>query len=221
MKKMIAFALLFLSLCACSKSSQIPSLGEIVENGAEWGSEQIHQVQGCTLADLEKAWGTADGELKGEYGYFWKVDDTTTVNVLYHKNAEIKYITITGPEEGSSADDEQQADPAPQSIQMYMAQVGGSDFELSAEDAETLLQILDAGSWIPDGTNCASDYVVTFQGRTLYYHSDCGTFNERLEQSGQSLHLSDTERETVNRIFQAIIPHDLAPKEEKCDLISR
>ena len=90
---------LVLSLCACSKASQIPSLAEIAENGAEWGCEQIRQIQGCTLADLEKAWGEADGELPGEYAYFWKVDDTTLVNVYYHKNAEVEHITVTGLEE--------------------------------------------------------------------------------------------------------------------------
>ena len=58
---------LALTLCACSSSDKIPSLEEIAENGAEWGGEQIQQVQGCTLADLEKAWGKADGELPGEY----------------------------------------------------------------------------------------------------------------------------------------------------------
>lgn len=102
MKKIIAFILvlpLALSLCACSRASQIPSLAEIAENGAEWGGEQIQQVQGCTLADLEKAWGKADGELLGEYAYFWKVDDTTSVNVYYHKNAEIERISVTGLEE--------------------------------------------------------------------------------------------------------------------------
>lgn len=213
MKKVTVFTLalsLALSLCACSKASRIPSLAEIAENGAEWGGEQIRQVQGCTLADLEKAWGEADGELPGEYAYFWKVDDTTSVNVYYHRNAEIEHITVT------SADDEQQtapADPAPQPAQMSLAQVGGSNFDLSDENAKAILHILDAGSWVPDATNCASDYVLTFDGRTIYYHSDCGTFNERLEQSNQSLRLSDAERETVNRIIQAVIPHAFSPVE--------
>ena len=211
MKKITVFILtlsLALSLCACSKASQIPSLAEIAENGAEWSGEQIRQVQGCTLADLEKAWGEADGELPGEYAYFWKVDDTTSVNVYYHKNAEIERITVT------SADDEQQTAPAapdPQPAQMSLAQVDGSSFDLSEGNSKTLRQILDSGSWVPDATDCASDYVLTFDGRTIYYHSDCGTFNERLEQSDQSLRLSDTERETVNRIIQAVIPHDLSP----------
>ena len=213
MKKITVFILtlsLALSLCACSKASQIPSLAEIAENGAEWGGEQIRQVQGCTLADLEKAWGEADGELPGEYAYFWKVDDTTSVNVYYHKNAEIERITVT------SADDEQQTAPVapdPQPAQMSLAQVDGSAFDLSKENAKTIQQILDAGSWVSDATDCASDCVLTFDGRTVYYHSDCGTFNERLEQSYQSLRLSDTDREIVNAIIQTVIPHDLSPVE--------
>jgi hypothetical protein len=213
MKKITVFILtlsLALSLCACSKASQIPSLAEIAENGAEWSGEQIRQVQGCTLADLEKAWGEAHGELPREYAYFWKVDDTTSVNVYYHKNAEIERITVT------SADGEQQTAPVapdPQPAQMSLAQVDGSSFDLSEGNAKTIQQILDSGSWVPDATDCASDYVLTFDGRTIYYHSDCGTFNERLEQSYQSLHLSDAERETVNAIIQAIIPHDLSPVE--------
>lgn len=213
MKKITVFILtlsLALSLCACSKASQIPSLAEIAENGAEWSGEQIRQVQGCTLADLEKAWGEADGELPGEYAYFWKVDDTTSVNVYYHKNAEIERITVT------SADDEQQtapANPAPQPAQMSLAQVNGSAFDLSKENAKTIQQILDADSWVPDATKCASDCVLTFDGRTVYYHSDCGTFNERLEQGHQSLRLSDADREVVNAIIQAVIPHDLSPVE--------
>lgn len=211
MKKIVVFITalsLALSLCACSKASQIPSLAEIAENGTEWSGAQIRQVQGCTLADLEKAWGEADGELPGEYAYFWKVDDTTSVNVYYHRNAEIERITVT------SADDEQQAapaDPAPQPTQMSLAQVGGSAFDLSAENAKTLRQILDSSSWVPDATDCASDCVLTFDGRTIYYHSDCGTFNERLEQGHQSLRLSDAQRETMNRIIQAVIPCDLSP----------
>ena len=213
MKKITVLLLalsLALALCACSSSNKIPSLEEIVENGAEWGGEQIQQVQGCTLADLEKAWGEADGELPGEYAYFWKVDDTTSVNVYYHKNAEIERITVT------SADDEQQTAPVapdPQPAQMSLAQVDGSAFDLSKENAKTIQQILDAGSWVSDATDCASDCVLTFDGRTIYYHSECGTFNERLEQSNQSLRLSDADRETVNAIIQTVIPHDLSPVE--------
>ena len=95
MKKISALLLalsLALTLCACSSSDKIPSLEEIVENGAEWSSEQLQQAQGCTLADLEKAWGEADGELPGEYAYFWKVDDTTSVNVTKTRRSSISRL---------------------------------------------------------------------------------------------------------------------------------
>lgn len=94
---------LTLTLCACSFSDKIPSLKEIVDNGAEWGNEQLQLVPGCTLADLEEVWGKADGELSGMYAYFWKVDDTISVNVYYYKNAEIEHITVTSLEEGNDA----------------------------------------------------------------------------------------------------------------------
>ena len=88
---------------------------------------------------------------------------------------------------------------------------GGDTFDLAGEFTKTISQILNTASWAPNATKCASDYVLTFDGRTIYYHSECGTFNEQLEQSNQSLRLSDAERETINSIIQAVIPHDLSP----------
>ena len=96
---------LALSLCACSKTSQIPSLEEIVENGTEWGNEQLQQSQGWTLADLEKVWGKVDGELSGMHGCFWKVNDNASVTVLYY-DAEIdniRYIAVTESEDKETA----------------------------------------------------------------------------------------------------------------------
>ena len=92
---------IILNICACSPSDKIPSLEEIVENGTEWGNEQLQQSQGWTLADLEKVWGKADGELSGVYGCFWKVNDNASVTVLYY-DAEIdniRYIAVTEPED--------------------------------------------------------------------------------------------------------------------------
>lgn len=206
---------LILNLCACSLSNKIPSLEEIVENGAEWGNEQLQQSQGWTLADLEKVWGKADGELSGMYGYFWKVNDTVSVNVYYYKNAEIEHISVSDWKDGNNADGaettsgEQTDNLALQDISICVAEAGGGDaFELLGKNAKTISQILSADSWVPDATNCASDYIVTYSGRTIYYHSECGTFNERLEQSNQSLRLSETDREIVNDIIRAVISNE-------------
>lgn len=101
----IVFCLLF-GMGACAKAGKIPSLREIADNGAEWGTEQLRQIPDCTLADLETAWGKAAGERQGEYAYFWKLDDKTSINVHYCKNAEIDYITIDVKIDDSGDSDE-------------------------------------------------------------------------------------------------------------------
>ena len=134
----------------------------------------------------------------------WEIDGKTTLEVSYNNR---KKAVVCRLAKGDRISELQTA-----SVSVTEAE-GGDTFDLAEEVAETISQILDAGSWVPDATNCASDYVLTFGGRTIYYHSDCGTFNERLEQSNQSLRLSDADRETVNRIIQAVIPHDLSSVE--------
>lgn len=91
---------------------------------------------------------------------------------------------------------------------ILVAQVNGDTFELSAENSETISQFLCEDDWIPDATKCESDYIVTFDGRTIFYHSDCGTFNEWLEESNRSFRLSETDRETVNAIIQSLFSLD-------------
>ena len=126
---------LMLSFCACFKSDKISSLEEIMENGTEWGDEQLQQTQGCILADMEKVWRKADGELSQKYAYFWKVNDMVSVNVYYHKNAEIEHIT--GLADGNNTDetetisDELQNAPISQFIPVFIEPVGSDAIEIS------------------------------------------------------------------------------------------
>ena len=131
----------------------------------------------------------------------WEIDGKTTLEVSYNNREKAVVCRLT---KGDRI-------PESQTVSVSVAEAEGGDaFELAGEFVETLSQILNIGSWAPDAANCASNYVLTFDGRTVYYSFDCGTFNERLGQSNQSLHLSDAERETVNAIIQAVIPHDLS-----------
>ena len=91
---------------------------------------------------------------------------------------------------------------------ILVAQVNGNAFELSAENSEAISQFLCDNDWVPDATKCDSDYIVTFDGRTIFYHSDCGTFNERLEESNRSFRLSETDQETINAIMQSVFSLD-------------
>ena len=133
----------------------------------------------------------------------WEIDGKTTLNISYNNQEKVVACRLTTGDRSTDL----------QTVSVSMVEAGDSDtFDLAGENGETISQILNTtDGWVPDATNCASDYVLTFDGRTIYYHSECGTFNERLEQSNQSLRLSDAERETVNRIIQEVIPHDLPP----------
>lgn len=50
--------------------------------------------------------------------------------------------------------------------------------KLSREDASALLRIFQAGEWTEGTADCASDYRLVLSGQTVYFHSECGTFND-------------------------------------------
>lgn len=98
----------------------------------------------------------------------------------------------------------QQDDIPSQKTQCSVTHISSDNiFELSTEDSEMIAQMLDAANWISDSTKCDSDYTFILGDRTIYYHSDCGTFNEKTNQEHLSLSLSDAEKEVVNSILQA------------------
>lgn len=357
MKRVLTLAIalgLLLGMAACSKAGRIPSLNEIAENGAEWGMEQLRQIPDCTLADLEKEWGEAAGELHGEYAYFWQLEDETSINVHYCRNAEIEYITLdvkiadseeakgTGENSLSDtiyweftpllssrrpalafsfdvpcqeiaaecdsgslvdfdhSDEENMGYPqgkslsvpggsrlywspfdgevaesvaaasaeltfsvtdesgtvlyhgtlniterektqhgilysaslvlgsgltlaqnesqsggvlsengskpdAQQPVPISVAQTGGDAAALSEADSRAIQQILDGGSWADYGTDCASDCVISLEDRTISYHSECGTFNERVGQTERSLSLLPSEQNAANELLEKYI----------------
>ncbi len=109
---------------------------------------------------------------------------------------------------GMGPDEENVTTPANDVKKILLAQVNGDTFELSPENSETIRQFLCDDDWMPDATKCESDYIVTLDGRTICYHSECGTFNEQLKESDRSFRLSETDRETVNAIIQSLFSPD-------------
>lgn len=76
----------------------------------------------------------------------------------------------------------------------------GRQAELTGEEAQTILSLLDGGQWAEGTSDCASDYALSCPGwGVLRYHSDCGTFND--PAGDRSLTLSDADREMVNRLL--------------------
>ncbi len=77
-------------------------------------------------------------------------------------------------------------------------------YELTAEEAETIMTIIENGDWNEDGTSdCFSDCKLTVNGETYYYHSDCGTLNDTL--NNRCLTVTDTEKEMINGMLSQVI----------------
>ena len=71
---------------------------------------------------------------------------------------------------------------------------------LSADDAKVLEDWLLSDGWVDDVTNCATDVSLkTADGKSISYHSECGTINY-LSQ-GRSKTLSESEKESFNALL--------------------
>ena len=92
--------------------------------------------------------------------------------------------------------------------------------ELSADDAETITEIIDNGTWIETTPNCVMNCSINLNGRLYYYCSDSGTLekfdlSEMTYFSAQTpavnhkcLTLSDAQKTLVNAILEKYITLD-------------
>lgn len=72
------------------------------------------------------------------------------------------------------------------------------------EDIRTISNILCGDAWNTEGTtDCLSNIEITINKETYKYHSDCGTFNDNVNQN--YLSLDDERKAVVNAIFSEYI----------------
>lgn len=73
-------------------------------------------------------------------------------------------------------------------------------YDLTEEEAKIITDIMEKGAWNTEGTaDCASDCKLIIDERTYYYHSECGTFNDKV--NNQNLSVTDEEKESINVIL--------------------
>lgn len=73
-----------------------------------------------------------------------------------------------------------------------------------AEDITTISTILFSGSWNSEGTtDCLCNIQITIDETTYLYHSECGTFNDNINQS--YLSLDDEAKNVVNELLEKYI----------------
>ena len=79
-----------------------------------------------------------------------------------------------------------------------------SDKNVFGEKEQTQQAIIDNGTWHTEGTaECANDCKLIIDERTYYYHSECGTFNDK--ENNQNLPVTAEEKESINVILAQYI----------------
>ena len=76
--------------------------------------------------------------------------------------------------------------------------------DLTEEEVKTIADIIENGTWHTEGTaECANDCKLIIDERTYYYHSECGTFNDK--ENNQNLPVTAEEKENINAILAQYI----------------
>ena len=86
-----------------------------------------------------------------------------------------------------------------ETVAVVTVTAAGQSATLSAEDSAVVMAALDGRGWINDQYKCESDVRVSCDGRSYYYHSECGSFNDPAGKRG--LKLSDEAQEQLNTMF--------------------
>ena len=88
----------------------------------------------------------------------------------------------------------------PVSCISYVETSEETDLVNLTEDAQkTILSMLNKGQWINDITNCCCDFKFTTTNATIWYHSQCGIFNDITHH--RSMHLSDVDKGIINTLL--------------------
>lgn len=79
--------------------------------------------------------------------------------------------------------------------------------ELSNEDSKMLHELLRSRAWRNEATKCEPDIKIESGGALLYYHTECGTFNN---SEGHSLSLTKSNKAQLNELIAGYAPDSSA-----------
>ena len=80
---------------------------------------------------------------------------------------------------------------------------GSNPVTIAGQDARIFRAFLASGEWDDGIGRCANDYELMFGGNTVRYHSDCGTFNDFVND--RYLSLCEEDKAEVNAILEKYI----------------
>lgn len=76
---------------------------------------------------------------------------------------------------------------------------------MTGEDGVIISDILENGLWNTEGTaDCLNDIELIINSETYHYHSDCGTFNDNINQ--RSMTVDEETKTEINSIISEYLP---------------
>lgn len=126
----------------------------------------------------------------------------------YYYDADGNIIEDTGviilPEEPASEVQDATTEASGITVSSQGKGILGATKSLDLKDAYYMINLLDNADWQEETADCINDCVIVLEeGVSLYYHSDCGTFNDNVQN--RCLVLSEEEHETLNNILAKYI----------------
>lgn len=113
-------------------------------------------------------------------------------------------VRIASSSSAQVPDEEEAAQPeTSMDIQVSNILTGSGLTAVSREDAILLRALLESGAWDEGTADCISNYELIFDGNTIRYHSDCGTFNDSVYN--RHMLLSEEDKTEANAILEKYI----------------
>ena len=75
--------------------------------------------------------------------------------------------------------------------------------KLSLEDVAVIADFVGSGNWMEGTSDCMDDCIIFMDGEEIHYHSDCGTFNDTVNEKRR--HLTEKQQAEVNAILEKYI----------------
>ena len=87
-------------------------------------------------------------------------------------------------------------------IEAFLAKnlITEEEMVLTADEGQLIVDIMESINWVEGAPACDNDYIITVINDTYYYHSDCGTFFDIVNNKSKSL--SEEEKERVNNYIK-------------------
>lgn len=178
-------------------------------NSGNWINDVTKCASDCVIT-------TADGEVfyyhsacgtfndkKNSRSRATTEEELAVVNGILSQYVELESDPVLGGSVSGASTTDTELPPSAElnTVSGIISRVGTEKtYDLTAEEAEKIMIIIENGDWNNDGTaDCANDCKLMVNGQTYYYHSDCGTLNDTL--NNRCLTVTEAEKESINGVL--------------------